>query len=387
MSARRNLPLLAVSCGIALAIGECGVRLLRPDLAAEDTRLILTTTPLVRGPDGDVRYPPHQEVRSALLVAGQAEFDVRFRTNNLGLIDHRDYPGQPCAGGRRTSAEKAACPPAPGRRYAIVGDSYAAGVEGGEPWIPVLRDRLGLEIYNLGTGGAGIGLFGRALAALRHTAVPTDIVIVALSDDFLRPVWYPDLRGDEIRFCVEEETPEACRQRTPIAYLVAGGWDPAMVAARAAELRQRRAAARPGGVLRRIARTSKLATALRRFAGLQLQRRAGSGLFTTNVAALRRIREEWKEARIQLVHVPDKMETRRARYDADLRGPVEAAGIEYTPLLGRCPWSTDLYHLQDNHPNREGYRRLAACVAALARLGPPAEARAGAGPGTPGAAE
>jgi hypothetical protein len=113
---------------------------------------------------------------------------VRFRTNDLGFIDHEDYlvPGQ----------SRADAP-----RYAFVGDSFTAGFHGGTPWVPALRDRArktnpDLQIYNLGVSGTGFDHFGRLLKSFATDVDFSEIVILAISDDFERPFWPPPPRGN-----------------------------------------------------------------------------------------------------------------------------------------------------------------------------------------------
>jgi len=75
---------------------------------------------------GAVRYVENQRIRSAIVAANHTVYDVRCRTNRLGFIDHEDYVVGPS--GRSSDA----------RRYAFVGDSLAAGMHGGTPWVVAL---------------------------------------------------------------------------------------------------------------------------------------------------------------------------------------------------------------------------------------------------------
>ena len=87
---------------------------------------------------------PNESVRTVAIYTGRIEYDVKYQTNNMGFIDHKDYDkNQPIE-----------------RSIAFVGDSFTAGYHGGTPWVPGLRDKLAhdndLEIYNLGVDGTGI---------------------------------------------------------------------------------------------------------------------------------------------------------------------------------------------------------------------------------------
>jgi hypothetical protein len=94
-----------------------------------------------------------------------------------------------------------------------------------------------------------------------------------------------------------------------------------------------------------------------------------------NLAALAELRAALPEGRVRFVHVPDKFETARGRYDLDLQAAVEAAGIEYLPALERCTLTPGLYYARDNHLNRDGYRRLGECVGELLGLNTPSRTR------------
>jgi len=345
---RKNLALLVCSLALCALLGELAVRMIHPALLLEDERLILTSAPYLADANGAVRYPPHLHVRASLLSPSGIEFDVRFQTNDLGLVDPRDSLPVPASG----------------RRYAFVGNSYTAGVEGGRPWVPRLRDARGLAAFNLGIGATGVQHFAKLLESLDPLLHFTDIAIVAISDDFFRPAWRPLVEGSESRICAPEEDTATCRARPPIAYLI----PPDIPASQLIDYaRQRRLAraARPRGRagLRASLKSSRLLLFGKRFVEQSVLRRLQrSAVLPANLEALSRIRRRFPAARIGLVHLPDKAEVGRGRYSLALSDHVRSRGIEYFPALERCPWSPDMFYRHDNHPTAAGYENVSRCV-------------------------
>jgi len=346
---RKKLVLLGVAISVAALLGEIAVRVADPDLLREDDRVILMSVGIVQDEAGAIRYPPHRSVRSVLLSADGIDFDVRYPTNDLGLIDHRDYGSGSVDG----------------RAWAFVGDSFAAGVEGGTPWIPKLRDDSGLEIYNLGMGATGIQQFAKTLLSERERLSFSDIVIVAISDDFFRPLWAPLVEGDELRICLEDEHAAQCRERRPIAFLIEPDLSETAILAHGDEVRQRAASARAvRSRLKQFLRSSRLLLFSKRLAEATAERNAlRSAELIGNLAALDQIRLDFPESRIRFIQIPDKYEALRGRYDFDASAEVEQRGIDYFDALNGCEWSPDLYFPRDRHPNASGYVALAQCVA------------------------
>jgi len=131
---------------------------------------------------------------------GSIEYDVRYHTNNLGFIDDRDYP------------DPTATPPT-SQQYAVVGNSFTAGIHGGKPWVPALRADLTAalgqtEVYNLGVEGTGMQHFADLLVSFARDRPFTHVVIVAISNDFQRPRWRPEMAPDGLHFCPADEMPQ-----------------------------------------------------------------------------------------------------------------------------------------------------------------------------------
>ena len=352
----KKLLLAAFSFALALAAAEAALRLAAPHLGRPYEPLLFLSHAPRLDEAGAVRFAPRQSMRMVVMFSDEVEVDARFATNNVGLVDPRDYvPG-----------------PAKRRRYAFVGDSYAAGVEGDRPWVAALRDRTGIEAHALGVSATGILAFERMLRSHLASFPSSDVVIVAISDDFLRPLWRPLAAGDEMRLCPAAQGDAECMRRPPTASLIALDTPASELVARARGFLEQRESERSG--LRSLLRHSRVLMLARTAARQWMLREDRGPVLEESIAALGRVRLAYPGARIRLVHVPDRGETARGTYDLALRGPVESAGIEYLPVLGTCPWSVELYFPRDNHPNPAGYEALGRCVGAMLGL-------EGAGPG------
>ena len=340
--------LLAASLCVAAGLAELIVRGLHPAVLELESRVFFTDTPFLHDERG-THYPPNRAVRAAPVTREGLEWDARFTTNNLGFVDHRDYSEDGPAG----------------PSLVFVGDSYAAGVEGGKPWIPDLRDTLGLRIYNLGMGATGVQHFERLIQGLPRWIAPTEIVVIAISDDFFRPLWRPLVSSGQIRLCAEQESDAVCGQRPVTAHLIEqDGQD---LVSRARQIRAEAAPATRG--TRSWLSSSRLLVFVKRSVEQLWRRRLRAAVFEENLRALRRIGAKHLGARVRLVHVPDKYELRLGRYEIDLAAEAKAARIEYIAVLGNCPLTPGDFFAHDDHPNAVGYRKLSDCVSRLLALG------------------
>jgi lysophospholipase L1-like esterase len=281
---------------------------------------------------GAVSYTPDTTVRQAAVYGGKIEYDVTYEINNLGLVDDQDY--------NASSAR---------RRVAIVGDSFTEGIHGGVPWVPALRRRwLGAdtEVYNLGISATGIVQFHRLLRRVSRQVSFNEIVIVAISNDFYRDVWYSLVVDGEVKLCRPEVTETDCRNASPVAYVAQPGDDVVGMASRL--------------------ETSRVHSRLGRVATILWQRGMAwwrnRGVMQKSLTALEDIWREFPDIPVTVVHVPEREEAIAGRYGLEIRAEVEQRGMAYVPALNACGWSPALYLHLDSHPNQRGYDAIARCV-------------------------
>jgi hypothetical protein len=358
---RVELVVLAVASLVAFAAGEALARVAVAMSGAPRSTYQFYSAPYFEADSqGAVRHIRSQAFRLTTVYDESIEFDVKYRTNDLGFVDHQDYlPPRP--------------PPAGARRYAFAGDSFVEGM-GAEPWVPRLRDRLreagaDIEIYNLGLMGASLQHV-RALLKSTAAEVPiTDILIIVISNDFYRPNWVPLVTGDEVRFCRD---PEACPGNgfTRLASYEASQEE---LIQRSRDLRAAQLGVGEDVPLwRRLIRKSELIRVVRRSARQLSRRISGESPATDlenpadlqdNLAALVGVRSDFPDLPIHLVRVPQKEEVVQGRYTLDVEREARAANIEYFPALTACPWTVDMFYPRDAHPNERGYAHLTRCVA------------------------
>jgi hypothetical protein len=89
--------------------------------------------------------------------------------------------------------------------------------------------------------------------------------------------------------------------------------------------------------LRRLLHQSKLLLFLKRLVTPIVQgRNPHSARHALDLAARGEIRHAFPDRRLGFIHVPDKFEGARGRYDSALADPIKDHGIEYLPALERC---------------------------------------------------
>jgi hypothetical protein len=306
---------------------------------------------------GAVRYRPDERVRTLAIYDGTVEYDVRYRTNDMGFIDDEDY------GGRDPEASIG---------YAFVGDSFTAGIHGGRPWIPKLRRELrrtcpSLDIYNFGIEGTGLRHFERLLAEMRDLVRIDEIVILAISDDFQRPFWFPEASPGEIRFCDPRELAE-CKRQQAIAVVVDGAASSQELRARARAIAE--ASMSREGTVARIKAMAKQSFLVREAVSTWRAARAARAARLNekeNLAALGGLSERFRGMPISLIHLPQKQEVVAGMYKADVRRFVEDAAVRYVPALHECPWNAEMFYRADSHPNARGYRAIRSCIRRFVR--------------------
>ena len=341
-----------VSMSLVLALLFCEVGLRLSGFAKEGRRaLFFSSATFETDRRGAVRYRSSELIRSVAVYGGRIEYDVTFQTNGMGLIDDREYVDE------SSSTD---------RRFAFVGDSFTAGVHGGVPWVPALARDVETDrsrVYNLGVTGTGLEHFSRLLESVDEDLRFTDIVILAISNDFERRYWHPVANEEGIWFCVGDLSAEVCLERAPVAGLIPFEASEVRIL-EAAERMNRDWEAPLEGLSLWLWRHSSLGRFVYDRLSQVARGRVREGVPVFAVKALGRIRERFPEARIHLVHLPQKDEVMEKRYRmSDLEVVLDPFDIVYRPLLERREWSLDMYHSHDPHPNDKGYDAIRAAVA------------------------
>lgn len=325
---------------LALGCGELWLRRVAPELVAPPMNRALLSDFYRANSDGVFTWPPDRQIRYARMHGARVEFDVVFHSNDLGLVDDEDYAG----------------PPGGDLRIALVGDSFTAGYHGGRPWVPILRERMAGEdvaLFNLGIGGAGFIQFEQLLESVSKKVHFTDIVLLVISDDLLRPSWYLDVEDDEARFCPESWAPWLCRLKPPYFHRIDLESDPAEWFATKLDA--------PSAV-RGSALLSLFMHVMRASERTDEEREER---IAANERALSSIVRTHGSERIFLVQLPMRNEVVRGSYETyawNLPDLAAELGVDYFPALRECDWSARMFFEHDTHPNASGYTRVASCV-------------------------
>ena len=340
-----NIGLLFASIATGLVIAEVGARYIGPDKPAR--YLMFSGETFHLDQNGAVRYVPNKTIRTVAVYNNAVEYDVTFHTNNLGLIDDKDYLYE---NDRNKSY------------YAFVGDSFTAGYHGGKPWIPTLRGALNsndAEVYNLGVSGTGVEHFFRLLESTEEQIRISHIVILAISDDFHRESWYPYANGSEIRFCNDNIQRSECSKRRPIATIISSTSSNEEILKTANDMK---VVDVPHSTRESFPGKSQLLALITRTLS-DIRRKDGDKDISSSLRALIRIREAFAHAEIHLIHLPEKQEVARGAYSlSNLGDSVREIGMDYFPALKECGWSESMFHVNDSHPNASGYANMAKCV-------------------------
>ena len=354
MSPRRLSLRIALALG-GIALGwllfEAAARVALGAPASGEERIAYFSPGFWQLRDGAVRYAPERSLRAVAVYGERIEYDVRFETNDLGFVDDRDYASGPPAG---TTT-----------RYAFVGDSFTAGVHGGEgPWPAALRAsaRAGgnpIEIYNLGVDAASLEQFAALLRSVRGEIAFDRLVFLFIGDDLLRFAWKPVEVGRRIVTCPLDENEQRCAARPSRMRTL-----PSPDATHEEILADARASGLQGGS--RAWRERVLGSTHAGAAWTRWQRareRDARGPLRIDLGPwLRGLAQTFGKRAVTFLHIPERHETRAGRYAIEPGTQIEAAGFRYVPLLDACDFTRGDYLPIDGHFGAQGYAKLARCV-------------------------
>jgi hypothetical protein len=370
---RIGISILLVSLIISLGAAELVVRSVFSRITATD-RFLMWSEPLFRlESSGAIHYKENDRIREAAVFFGQVEYDIQFPTNNLGFVDTENYPAPGNATGKR-------------RDIVVLGDSFSTGAGGGA-WLHQLRDSLRarmpeLNLYNLAFCGAGIQHFQKNLVHYAPLLRPTELLIIAISNDFHRLYWSPLQNEHEIRMCPEGESEEICKKRFPFASITTRDGDASALLAEAHARRMAQTAwfqnqyaeiTFPLNVLVQYSQVAEMAYRYTNkeplFALAEHQQELGQSIKDfaekKNIEALTSIRTQFPDLPITFLHLPERGEVIRKQYDIDLHDTIEKLSIKYVPALQQCDWGESDFLPHDTHPNQNGYKRVARCLEML----------------------
>lgn len=343
--ARQWTAAVALSIGLALLAAEALLRLgVVPMPVIYESYWFSDQPAHFRDQHDSFGYRPLSSNREAVVLAdlhnAVLEHEVIFRTNNAGLVQQRDIRS--------------------GERYTVVlGDSFTQGV-GARPWFYALEAEFPtLSIANLGIAGTGVIHWAHAVDWFAKAAAPVrNVIVLFITDDFLRPYWQARVTEDTISFCTGDDcqlitttyrpgTPEELMQARRLLNASSSviRWCQEQLKSVVSRLRVGEFFIN----VRRWYLTSKSTLWLdenkRHFADLARRREI---LFA--------------------VHLPQKEEAMAEQWSPQsrmIRQFVEGTGVRTIDGLARCGLTRDGFHPRDPHPNATGYSLIRRCVADL----------------------
>lgn len=336
--------LFCFSVLIAIGVAEVAARIY---LALPNAAIALTTMPAMAGEEGDVvRYEPSSLLREVAVDEIGIIYDAVFETNNLGLIDERDY-------------ELSTARPA----IALLGDSFTAGYHGGSPWIVDFRSGLAgsVDAFNLGVAGTGIVEFEKRLQWFTEKFEVDELYVLFISSDMYRLEWFPVMRAGKLWFCPSGTPADNCvANQAPAFHELDSSWsDDALLHRAAAIMEGNRSAPQSGFQLYRLFRS--IVGSLRESPALRLT----YPQVQANLGALERLVKQFGADRTVVLHLPEKHEVANGGYDIDLTEFGSRHSIKYVQLQQVCPFTPEMYLARDPHPNALGYGHLVRCLLEL----------------------
>ena len=298
---------------------------------------------------GDIfTFVAHDEIRNLTAILSDddftVEYDYRFRTNNLGLVQDADAAPGPDS-------------------LLLLGDSFTEGM-GAEPWFRLVSPeiaRLGYQPVNGGLLGTG---WQQWLKLERYLAAENlrirKLVVLFISDDYHRPVW--NFTPGALRCLSVLAT---CRPEESFFYrLPPGDAVPAWIA-------KVRAARAP--MLRKIALNARAAALLPasyhvyKYFSSRLRMRIDHGTLDRaeqqSRAAIAELIRLYGSDNVLFMHLPQKDEPDHPNETGIMeQAAIRQAGGRLVDGFKSCRMTPADYYPNDDHPNNSGYAKIAVCV-------------------------
>jgi hypothetical protein len=347
-----SLLLIMASTGVAVLLVEVFCYFFLPTLrnteslyqAVHGVVLLDGRDTIFRDVEDIYTYIPHEEVRN---VTGffdddgfRVEYDYRFRTNNLGLV--QDFDVLP----ERDS-------------LLLLGDSFTEG-QGAEPWFRLVSsdiDQLGYQPINGGLLGTGFAQWLKLDRFLTdHNLRVRKVLVLFISDDYHRAVWnftandFRCLSGSPL--CHAEES--AFYRLPPREELPS--WIAKVRAARAPMIKKIWREERAAALLPASYRVVKY------FTNRALQARWQQAEQQSR-AVIAELIKTYGPTNVAFLHLPQKNEIDSGPNDLGLsaRRAIQEAGGRLFDGFRLCHLTVSDYYPTEGHPNSGGYGKIAAC--------------------------
>ncbi len=339
----KNGLLLIISTVVTLIIVEIILRLFLGNIlyTGKSGRSLYYSKPTFSlTSNGAVHYAADIPLRSLAIYYNKFEYDTKHHTNNLGFISNKDYHKEDKKGA------------------IFLGDSFTAGVGSTDPWLPLLDSKYqDINLYSFGVTGTGQENFYRLFESFQESLNYDTVVIVSISDDLNRKLWYPMSIKDKLYFCREKSTKEQCMERYPIMTLIDYDIDRDTLLM-PDELYLKKAY--------RLLRT-RLNQKIQKTEKEQQKPIPPSRIDITYIAQIKALADK-NGKKVIFIHLPEKSEAASGEYRYDIAQDLKDLGIAYCPVLKTHTWDMSLFHDNDGHPNDKGYAYISSIVEEIMEL-------------------
>ena len=295
---------------------------------------------------GDIfTYVPHNDIRNVTaFFAGDnfsIEYDYHFRINNFGLVQDADIV---------TERES----------LLLLGDSFTEG-QGADPWFRLVSpkiDELGYQAVNGGLLATG---FQQWLKLERYLAAKElrtrKLVVLFISDDYRRTVTHI---APAVFECLS--APPLCRVEYSYFYRLPPREEMPSWIARV------RMARGPMKTRLKASAAALLPASYRVYRYLK-ERILYSAMFAEaeqeSHAAIAELIRIYGHKNVVFIHLPQKDEVDYGPNNLGLkaRRAIEDAGGKLFDGFKLCQLTGTDYYVNDDHPNKGGYTKIAACAA------------------------
>ena len=291
--------------------------------------------------DGIFNYQSHEGIRQVIEFFTDddfsVEFDYRYRTNNYGLVQDFDI--------------------VPGRDLLLLlGDSFTEG-QGAEPWFrqvsPVI-EKLGYQPINGGVLGTGFQQWLRLDRYLvRKNIQIRKVVVLFISDDYHRPVWNIP---PQTFACLSSLS--SCRADESFFYRLPPAEEMSSWIAKV------RAAREPLRMHLKMKASALFPASYAIYSHFRQQILFANAERGSRAAITELIRIYGPE-NIVFIHLPQKDEIDSGPNNLGLRArrAIEDARGKMFDGFKLCQMTAADYYPRDEHPNKSGYEKIAACAA------------------------
>lgn len=339
----KNSLLLVISTVVTLIIVEIILRLFLGNIlysGSASRSLYYSKPPFSLTSNGAVHYAADMPLRSLAIYYNQFEYDTKHHTNNMGFVSNKDY---------HKEEKKGAI---------FLGDSFTVGVGSTNPWLPLLDGKYpDINLYSFGVTGTGQENFYRLFESFQESLNYDTVVIVSISDDLNRKLWYPMSVKDKLYFCREKSTKEQCMERYPIMTLIDYDIDRETLLM-PDELYLKKAY--------RLLR-SRIGQKMQKSEKEQPKYTPPSHIDITYISQIKALADK-KGKSVIFIHLPEKSEALSGEYRYDITQDLKELGIAYYPVLKTHKWDMSLFHENDGHPNDKGYAYISSIVEEIMKL-------------------